>query len=308
MHKTAKIFVAGHNGLVGSAITQLLHKEGYHNLILVNRNILNLENQDAVNSFFSKTNPEYIFLAAAKVGGIHANNIYRADFIYNNLAIQTNIIHAAWQHGVKRLLFLGSSCIYPRDCPQPIYEKYLLSGPLEITNEPYAIAKIAGVKLCEAYHQQYGCEFLSVMPTNLYGPNDNFDLQTAHVLPSLLRKFHNAKMEKADYVTIWGDGTAKREFLYVDDLSSACLHLINLDTFHPLTNIGSGQEVSILELALLIKEIVGFTGKLNFDSSKPNGTPRKLLDRTQLTKLGWTPKTSLKEGIIKTYHYLLNNI
>jgi GDP-L-fucose synthase len=305
MDKKEKIFVAGHNGLVGSAITRALEKEGYKNIILAGRTILNLENQKTVNDFFCKTTPEYVFLAAAKVGGIHANNTLRADFIYNNLIIQTNVIHAAWKYKVKRLLFLGSSCIYPRDCPQPIHENYLLSGSLETTNEPYAIAKIAGVKLCEAYHQQYGCQFLSVMPTNLYGPNDNFELETAHVLPSLLRKFHEAKIKKANYVTIWGDGTPKREFLYVDDLANACLQLISLDKFISPINIGSNQEVSIRELALLIKKIVGFNGKLHFDLSKPNGTARKLLDGTLLKTLGWTPTVSLEEGIIKTYRYLL---
>ena len=305
MDKTAKIFIAGHNGLVGSAITRNLRKEGYNNLILANRTMLNLENQQAVNDFFCQTSPEYVFLAAAKVGGINANNLYRADFIYNNLIIQTNVIHAAWKYQVKRLLFLGSSCIYPRDCPQPIQEEYLLSGPLENTNEPYAIAKIAGVKLCEAYHKQYGCQFLSVMPTNLYGPNDNFELETGHVLPSLLRKFHEAKLKKADYVTIWGDGSAKREFLYVDDLSSACLHLINLDDFNLLINIGSNQEVTIQALATLIKKIVGFKGKLHFDRSKPNGTPRKLLDGMRLEKLGWTAKIDLEEGIVRTYRFFL---
>lgn len=305
MHKKAKIFIAGHNGLVGSAITNALYKQGYHNLVCVNRSVLDLENQAKVNRFFNREKPEYVFLAAAKVGGIQANNTFRADFIYNNLAIQTNVIHAAWKHHVKRLLFLGSSCIYPRDAPQPICEDYLLSGPLEVTNEPYAIAKIAGIKLCESYHKQYGCQFLAVMPTNLYGPNDNFELKTAHVLPSLLRKFHEAKLKKATYVTIWGDGTAKREFLHVDDLASACLLLINQKKFIPLINIGSNQEVSISELANLIKTIVGFKGELRFDRTKPNGTPRKLLNGIRLAALGWSPKIRLEEGIRRTYHSFL---
>ena len=307
MEKTAKIFVAGHNGLVGSAIVRELKSMGYSNLLLRSRQALDLENQQAVNQFFQMERPDYIFLAAAKVGGIHANNIYRADFIYKNLLIQNNVIHAAKENQVKRLLFLGSSCIYPRACPQPIREEYLLTGPLEPTNEPYAIAKIAGIKMCEAYNSQYGTQFISVMPTNLYGPGDNFNLETSHVLPALLRKFHEAKVNNAKSVVIWGSGTPKREFLHVDDMAAACIYVINQEGATPMVNIGSGQEVKILELAQLLQETVDFKGELCFDASKPDGTPRKLLDTTRLQQLGWQAKIPLKEGLKSTYEWFLQS-
>lgn len=303
MKKNDKIFVAGHNGLVGSAIVRTLKAAGYHHLLLRDRAELDLENQAAVEHFFQTEKPQFVFLAAAKVGGIHANNTQRAEFIGSNLRVQTNVIHAAWLANVERLIFLGSSCIYPRDCPQPMRESYLLSGPLEPTNEPYAIAKIAGIKMCEAYNSQYGTQFIAVQPTNLYGPNDNFNLETSHVLPALLRKFHEAKLAQATSVTIWGSGTPKREFLHVDDMAAACVYLMELPTLPPLINIGSGEEISILALAKLIQSIVGFKGELHFDSSKPDGTPRKFLDRTLLESLGWHSKISLKEGLEQTYQW-----
>ncbi len=305
MKKDAKIFVAGHRGLAGSAITRALRNAGYNNLLLASRDQLDLLNQAAVQHFFESEQPEYIFLAAAKVGGIQANNTYRAEFIYNNLQIQSNIIHSAWKTRVKRLMFLGSSCIYPRECLQPMKEEYLLSGPLEATNEPYAIAKIAGIKMCEAYNAQYGTNFFSVMPTNLYGPHDNFNLETSHVLPALLRKCHEAKMQNAKDWIIWGTGTPKREFLFVDELASACVYLMEKEEVPSLINIGSGQEVSIYDLALLIGEVVGFKGNVCFDSSKPDGTPRKLLDSSLLGSLGFQPTLSLKEGLQKTYEWYL---
>ena len=308
MKQNDKIFVAGHNGLVGSAITRLLQKLGYSHLILRNRKELDLINQSQVESFFANEQPDYIFLAAAKVGGILANDTYRGEFIYNNLTIQTNIIDAARRYNAKKLLFLGSSCIYPRECPQPMREEYLLTGPLENTNEPYAIAKIAGIKMCEAYNAQYGTNFAAVMPTNLYGPNDNFDLKSSHVLPALIRKIHEAKKSDLDRVSIWGTGIPKREFLHVDDLANACIFVMNSQNISTIVNIGSGEEVSIKKLAHMIAEIINFQGQLVFDASKPDGTPRKLLDTSKLNNLGWKPKIQLKEGIANTYNWFLQNL
>lgn len=306
MKKTDKIYIAGHRGLVGSAILRAMQQQGFTNLCYRTHSELDLTNQSQVNDFFNKEKPEYVFLAAAKVGGIHANNIYRGDFLYQNLAIQANVIEAARRYETQRLLFLGSSCIYPRDCPQPMREEYLLTGPLEQTNEPYAIAKIAGIKQCEAYNSQFGTNFASVMPTNLYGPNDNFDLQNSHVLPALLRKVHEAKLANNTSVTVWGTGTPKREFLHVDDMAAACLFVMNKTDFNGMVNIGSGQEVTIRELAELIVDVVGFNGELIFDTSKPDGTPRKLLDTSRLDTLGWQAKISLKEGIKNTYQWFMN--
>lgn len=297
MKKDSRIYVAGHNGMVGSAIVRLLKKEGYANLILANSKELDLRNQQAVTTFFEKQKPEFVFLAAAKVGGIMANNVYRADFLFDNLMIASNIIHASYLNKVTKLLFLGSSCIYPKLAPQPLKEEYLLTGELEPTNEPYAIAKIAGIKLCEAYRDQYGCNFISAMPTNLYGPNDNYDLQNSHVLPALIKKFYLAKKNNQPTVEIWGTGEVLREFLYVDDLAEACLHLM-LNYNHKLfINVGSGKDISIKELALTVKKVVGFEGELKFDVSKPNGTPRKLMDVSRLAKAGWTYTTELEQGI-----------
>lgn len=301
MEKQAKIFVAGHRGLVGSAICKKLQEEGYSNLVLRTSAELDLRQQDAVAAFFATEKPEYVFVAAAKVGGIIANSTYPAEFLYQNLAIQNNIIHQAYMHGVKKLLFLGSSCIYPKLCPQPIKEEYLLTGPLEPTNDAYAIAKIAGIKMCDAYRQQYGCHFISAMPTNMYGPNDNFDLQNSHVLPALIRKMHNAKVTGQPHVTIWGTGTPKREFLHSDDLAAACLHLmLHFDEPGPI-NIGTGEDLSIAELAQMVKEVVGFEGQLEFDTSKPDGTPRKLLDVSRIHALGWKHKIELRDGISEVY-------
>lgn len=308
MMKSSKIYIAGHRGLVGSAIVRALKKQGYQNVVYRTHAELELTQQGLVDEFFAKERPEYVFLAAAKVGGIHANNTYRGEFIYENLAVQNNVIESARRYGVKRLLFLGSSCIYPRDCPQPMREEYLLSGPLEHTNEPYAIAKIAGIKLCEAYNSQYRTDFRSVMPTNLYGPNDNFDLQTSHVLPALLRKIHEAKVSHSPSVTVWGSGKPKREFLHVDDMASACLFVMEHPTIKEMVNIGSGQEVSIQELAELICKVVGFQGKIIYDSSKPDGTPRKLLDTTRLCELGFRAKISLLEGLQETYRWFLSQV
>lgn len=305
MDKHHKIFVAGHKGLVGSSIVRLLRSKGYDNLLLCDRKKVDLTSQPQVNALFEQERPDYVFLAAAKVGGIHANNTYRGEFIYDNLMIECNIIEAARQHDVKRLLFLGSSCIYPRNCSQPMKELDLLTGELERTNEPYAIAKIAGLKLCEAYNDQYGTSFASVMPTNLYGPNDNFDLNNSHVLPALLRKFHEAKEESASNVTVWGSGSPKREFLYVDDMAEACYFVMQQNDFTGVVNVGSGQEISIHELATLIKEVTQFQGELVFDSSKPDGTPRKLLDISQLSQMGWQAKTQLHEGIQQAYNWYL---
>ena len=312
MNKTSKIYIAGHTGLVGSALTRKLTADGHTNLIYRTIDELDLTRQAAVESFFAVEKPEYVFLAAAKVGGIHANNTYPAEFIYSNLVIQTNVIHAAYKYGVKRLLFLGSSCIYPRDCPQPMQEEHLLTGLLEPTNEPYALAKIAGIKMCESYNRQYGTQFIAVMPTNLYGPNDNFDLQTSHVMPALIRKFHEAKISNQPEVIVWGTGTPRREFLYVDDMAAGCVFLMNLDDAtikrellsYPkpcFVNLGTGEDITITDLAALIAKVAGFKGKLVFDSSKPDGTPRKLLDVSRLHALGWQPEVSLESGITKAY-------
>lgn len=301
MDKKAKIYVAGHNGMVGSAIVRALNVLGYTNLLLKTSKELDLRVQSEVQSFFEKEKPEYVFLAAAKVGGIEANNTYRADFLYENLMIQNNVIHQSYVHGVEKLLFLASSCIYPKFSPQPIKEEYLLTGLLEPTNEPYAIAKIAGVKMCENYNRQYGCNFISVMPTNLYGPNDNYDLKNSHVLPALLRKFHEAKLNAAATVEVWGSGTPKREFLHVDDLAKACLHLMETYQGNVSVNIGTGEDVSIKDLALMIKEIVGFQGEIRWNTSKPDGTPRKLLDVSLIHSLGWKHEIELMEGIGKVY-------
>lgn len=301
MEKQSRIFVAGHRGMVGSAIVRALQNAGYENLILRSSAELDLRRQSAVEAFFETEQPDYVFLAAAKVGGIQANNIYRAEFLYDNLAIQNHIIHSSWKTGVKKLLFLGSSCIYPKLAPQPLKEEYLLSGELEPTNEPYAIAKIAGIKLCESFRRQYGCNFISAMPTNLYGPNDNYDLNNSHVLPALLRKMHEAKVAGASTVSIWGSGKPLREFLHVDDLAQACLFLMQEYNDELFVNVGFGSDVSIRELAELIREVVGFEGELVFDSSKPDGTPRKLMDSGRILSLGWKPQIGLREGIQAVY-------
>ncbi|ABQ27370.1 GDP-L-fucose synthase family protein [Geotalea uraniireducens] len=333
MDKDSKIYVAGHRGLVGSAIVRKIEAEGYKNIVVRTSSELDLRNQAAVADFFHKEKPEYVFLAAAKVGGIVANNSFPAEFIYDNLMIQTNVIHHAWLNGVTKLLFLGSTCIYPKLAPQPIKEEYLLTGPLEPTNEAYAIAKIAGIKMCQSYNRQYGTRFVSAMPTNLYGPNDNFDLETSHVLPALIRKFHEAKMGNGErgtgngekhqaHVTIWGSGTPKREFIHVDDLADACLFLMTLpeeqyrsllipgpqSPVPALINIGSGEEVTISELALRIKEIVGFAGELVFDSTKPDGTPRKLSDVSRIHAIGWKHKINLEEGLRNVYRWYLKSV
>jgi GDP-L-fucose synthase len=301
MNRDSKIYVAGHRGMVGSAIWRALESEGYHNLMGRSSKELDLRNQQQVSDFFEKEKPEYVFLAAAKVGGIHANNVYRAEFLYDNLQIQNNIIHSSWQHGVKKLLFLGSSCIYPKMAPQPLKEEYLLSGLLEPTNEPYAIAKIAGIKMCESYRRQYGCNFIAAMPTNLYGPNDNYDLNNSHVLPALIRKMHEAKTSGAAQVEIWGSGTPLREFLHVDDLAAACLFLMQNYNEELFVNVGFGEDVSIRELANLVKEAVGFEGELVFNTEKPDGTPRKLMDSTRINAMGWKAKITLQAGIKTTY-------
>jgi GDP-L-fucose synthase len=302
MNKFDKIYIAGHRGMVGSAIYRNLVKLGYENILTRTSAQLDLRTQEAVNEFFEIERPAYVFLAAARVGGIHANNTYRGQFLYENLMIQNNVIHSAYATGVKKLLFLGSSCIYPKMAPQPLKEEYLLSGPLEHTNEPYAIAKIAGIKLCDAYRDQYGCNFISVMPTNLYGPNDNYDLQNAHVLPTFIRKFHEAKIAGDKEVVIWGSGTPRREFLHADDLADACVYLMHHYNEAGLVNIGTGIDLTITELAMMVRDVVGFTGDLVYDSSKPDGTPRKLMDVSKLTGLGWTFKTSLREGLEKVYN------
>ena len=301
MNKTSRIFIAGHNGMVGSAILRILKRKGFENLIYLSSKDLDLRNQTAVQDFFSKEQPEYVFLAAAKVGGIHANNTYKADFIYDNLAIELNVIHSSWKSNVKKLLFLGSSCIYPKMAPQPIKEEYMLSGYLEETNESYAIAKIAGIKLCEAFRFQYGCNFISAMPTNLYGPNDNYDLENSHVLPALIRKFHEAALRNENSVTVWGSGNPKREFLHVDDLAEACLMMMETYDGKDFLNIGYGDDISISDLASLIKEITGFKGSIVFDISKPDGTVRKLMDSSKIRQVGWKPKIDLKDGITETY-------
>lgn len=301
MNKEDKIYIAGHRGMVGSSIKRKLESQGFNNLVLKTSAELDLRNQEAVNAFFLKEKPRYVFLAAAKVGGIQANNTYRADFLYDNLMIEANIIHASYLNGVDKLLFLGSSCIYPKHAPQPLKEEYLLTDTLEYTNEPYAIAKIAGIKLCENYRVQYGCNFISAMPTNLYGPNDNYDLNNSHVLPALLRKFHTAKISNSKEVEIWGSGTPKREFLHVDDLADASLYLMNNYEGEEWFNVGTGVDISIKDLALLIKEIVGFKGELKFNTSKPDGTPSKLMDVAKLSSRGWKYSIGLKEGIEKVY-------
>lgn len=301
MKKQAKIYVAGHRGMVGSAIVRRLQAAGYSNVLTRTHAELDLSNQAAVKQFLEQEKPEYIFLAAAKVGGIHANNTYRAEFIYQNLMMEANIVHAAWQAGVQRLLFLGSSCIYPRDCPQPIKESYLLTGPLEATNEPYAIAKIAGVKLCESYNRQYCTQYVSVMPTNLYGPNDNYDLNNSHVLPALIRKTHEAKVRGERTLVVWGSGKPMREFLYVDDMADACVFLMESDIAEGLFNVGTGEDVTIRELAETVMSVIGFKGEIVFDSSKPDGTPRKLLNIDQMRELGWHAQTPLPDGIAKAY-------
>ncbi|WP_427875231.1 GDP-L-fucose synthase family protein [Flavobacterium sp. MMS24-S5] len=301
MNLQDKIYVAGHRGMVGSAILRQLKEKGYTNFVLKTSSELDLRNQQAVEDFFAEEKPDYVFLAAAKVGGIIANNTYKGDFIYENLMIQNNIIHQSYLNNVKKLMFLGSSCIYPKMAPQPLKEEYMLTGELESTNEPYAIAKIAGIKMCDAYRDQFGCNFISVMPTNLYGHNDNYDLKNSHVLPAMLRKFITAKRNNDSSVTIWGTGHPKREFLYADDLAEACLYLMENYNEQGLVNIGVGEDISILDLAILVKKIVGFEGEILTDTSKPDGTPRKLMDVSKLNSFGWKAKTSLEEGIKKVY-------
>ena len=305
MEKKSKIYVAGHGGLVGSAILAHLRQEGYDNIIKKSHSELDLTRQEDVEDFLKKEKPEYLFLAAAKVGGIMGNNTFPADFIFTNLAIQTNIIHAAYLNGVKKLLFLGSSCIYPKECPQPMKEEHLLSGYLEPTNEPYAIAKIAGIKMCQAYNRQYGTRYISLMPTNLYGPHDNFDLETSHVLPALIKKFHEAVQKGLDEVEIWGTGTPRREFLYVDDLADAALFLMNNYDDSEIINVGTGKEIPIKELAKLIAKITGFKGRLRFDQTKPDGTMLKCLDVSKINSLGWNAATALEYGIKKTCRWYM---
>ena len=307
MNPDSKIYVAGHRGLAGSAIVRALRDRGYNNLLLKTSAELDLRSQADVEAFFQAEKPDYVFLAAAKVGGIHANNLYRAEFIYDNLMIECNIIHSAYRAEVKKLLFLGSSCIYPKFCPQPMQEEHLLTGALEQTNEPYAIAKIAGLKLCENYRRQYGADFIAAMPTNLYGINDNFDLANSHVLPALMRKFHEAKQKNAPFVEVWGTGEALREFLFVDDLADALLFMMENYSETQFLNVGTGQEVSIRELALTIKAVVGYEGEIKFDTTKPDGTPRKLLDVSKLRGIGWQPKTEFKAGVEKTYDWFVSN-
>jgi len=305
MKKDSKIYVAGHRGLVGSAIVQKLKDSGYENLVFRTYEELDLERQERVETFFDQERPEYVFLAAAKVGGIWSNSQFPAEFIYSNLVIQTNIIHSSYLYEAKKLLFLGSSCIYPKHAPQPMKEEYLLSGYLEPTNEPYAVAKIAGIKMCQSYNRQYGTRYISVMPTNLYGPGDNFDLKTSHVLPALIRKFHEAKMGGDKSVEVWGTGAPRREFLYVDDLADACLYLMNNYDGDDIINVGVGRDQSIRELAEMVGEVVGFKGDLRLDHTKPDGTPIKLLDVSKLTALGWQAHTPLAEGINKAYQWYL---
>jgi len=301
MNKNDKIYIAGHKGMVGSAILRKLEKEGFTNIVFRSSKELDLCNQQGVKDFFAKEKPAYVFLAAARVGGIHANNSFRADFIYQNLMVQNNVIHSSYENKVTKLLFLGSSCIYPKLAPQPLKEEYLLTGLLEHTNEPYAIAKIAGIKMCDAYRTQYGCNFISAMPTNLFGPNDNYDLNNSHVLPALLRKFHEAKKNKKPFVEMWGTGTPKREFLHVDDCAEACFFLMQNHNEAGLVNVGMGEDISIKDLALLIKKIVGYEGDLRLDSSKPDGTPRKLMDVTKIHTLGWKHTIGLEQGIKMVY-------
>ena len=305
MEIDARIYVAGHRGMVGSALVRLLRTKGYRNLLCLTSKELDLRDGRQVEQFFSETNPEYIIIAAAKVGGILANSSFPAEFLYDNLAIQTNLIHQAHLHRVKKLLLLGSSCIYPRDCPQPIREEYLLSEVLEPTNEWYAIAKIAGIKMCQAYRRQYGCDFIAAMPTSLYGPNDSFDLSTAHVLPALIRRFHEAK-DRGEAPTIWGTGSPYREFLHVDDCAEACLVLMERHSGEDIVNVGAGIDLPIAELAALVAEVVGYTGEIRWDRTKPDGTPRKLLDCSRMAALGWTPHISLQEGIGSTYRWYVD--
>lgn len=307
LKKSSKIYVAGHSGLVGSAIVRRLKQQGFTNILFKTSSELDLCDKAQVDSFFQQEKPDYVFLAAAKVGGIVVNNEYRADFIRDNLLIQLNVIDGAYRSGVEKLLFLGSTCIYPKLAPQPLKEEYLLTGELEPTNEPYAIAKIAGIKMCESYNRQYGTHYISVMPTNLYGPNDNFDLHTSHVLPALIRKFHQAKESDSPYVEVWGTGTPRREFLYSDDLADACLFLMDAYEENDIINIGVGEDLPIKELAEKIKAVVGYEGELKFDSTKPDGTPRKLVDVTKLNGLGWKAQTSLDEGLEKAYQWFLEN-
>lgn len=307
MHPSSKIYIAGHRGMVGSAIHRNLTAKGFTNIVVKTSSQLDLRNQAAVDSFFEKETPQYVFLAAAKVGGIVANNTYRGEFIYENLMIQNNVVHGAWKNGVKKLLFLGSSCIYPKMCPQPIKEEYLLSDYLEYTNEPYAIAKIAGLKLCESYRKQYGVDMISAMPTNLYGPNDNYDLNNSHVLPALIRKFHEAKMSGKPEVEIWGTGSPKREFLHVDDLAAACVYLMENYSGDQHVNVGTGEDISIRDLAELVMDLTGYTGKLVFNTDKPDGTPRKLLDVSKLNGLGWKHRIQLRDGIKMVIDDLANS-
>lgn len=307
MEKNAKIYIAGHRGLVGSSILRLLQERGYSNLLYKTHAELDLADQQNVKEFFEHEKPEYVFLAAAKVGGIHANNTYPAEFIYQNLAVQNNVIHFSYVNGVKKLCFLGSSCIYPKLASQPMKEEYLLTGTLEPTNEPYAIAKIAGIEMAKSYNRQYGTNYISVMPTNLYGPNDNFDLQNSHVLPALIRKFVEAKENNSPSVVLWGSGKPRREFLYVDDMADACIFLMNTYNDNKFVNIGTGEDVTILEVAQMIKEIVGYEGMIEFDSSKPDGTPRKLLDVSRINSLGWKAKIGLRAGLKKTVEWYSKN-
>lgn len=307
MEVSSKIYVAGHRGLVGSAISRQLRAEGYRNLVERTHAELDLTGQQATADFFQRERPDYVFLAAAKVGGIHANNTYPADFIYSNLMVETNIIHAAYRSGVKKLLFLGSSCIYPRLAPQPIKEEYLMTGALEPTNEPYAMAKLAGISMCNAFRRQYGCNFISVMPTNLYGPGDSFDLENAHVLPALIRKFHEAKIADKEAVTLWGTGTPRREFLFVDDLARACVFLMRKYDESGIVNIGTGVDHTITELAAKIAAVVGFTGDMVYDVTKPDGMPQKLLDISKINRLGWQAETSLEKGLRLTYEWFKTN-
>jgi GDP-L-fucose synthase len=307
MDRTSKIYVAGHRGLVGNAIYRHLRATGCQTVIVRDRAELDLTDQSAVDAFFREVAPDYVFLAAAKVGGIHANDTYPAEFIRDNLAIQTNVIHSAWRHGVKKLLFLGSSCIYPKFAPQPMKEEYLLTGPLEPTNEWYAVAKIAGIEMCRAYRRQYGFNAISLMPTNLYGPGDNFNLENSHVLPALIRRFDDARRSGQDEVLIWGTGTPRREFLYVDDLADAAVFLMERYEGEDFINVGCGADVTIRELVDLVRDAVGFRGTVSFDPSRPDGMPRKLLDVTRLNELGWRAKTPLRDGIVKTYGWYLAN-
>ena len=308
MQKNDKIYIAGHRGMVGSALARRLKKEGFTNMVFRNSSELDLRNQVAVNAFFEKERPDHVFLAAAKVGGILANNTYRAEFIYDNLMVQCNVLQAAWLAGVNKLLFLGSSCIYPKLAPQPLKEEYMLTGLLEPTNEPYAIAKIAGIKMCDAYRSQYGCNFISVMPTNLYGPNDNYDLDNSHVLPALIRKFHEAKLSGEPAVVLWGSGRPRREFLHVDDLADACFFLMQHYDEPGLINIGTGEDIEIIDLARLVKKIVGYTGEIKHDLSKPDGTPRKLMDVSKLQQMKWEARISLEDGIREVYEDFANSL